>query len=213
MGLYEQHIFPRLCDLATRQFEEARRDIIGGAGGRVLEIGVGTGNNLPYYSALADEVVAIEISPGMLRRARVRADSLRCEHPTGPLIDIRMGDVTHLELGDGTFDTVVSFLVFCSLPDPARAAGELYRVLKPGGKLLVFEHVVAETARWRAWQNRLNPIWSFFACGCNLNRDTRGILETAGFDCSEVRSLREEGSGSVGLPIVHGVASKPLLAA
>ena len=213
MGLYENHVFPRLCDLSTRRFEEHRREIIASASGRVLEIGVGTGNNLPYYSRHAEEVVAIEISAAMMKRAMARAATVRSENAKAPRIAIHPGDVTNLEFDDDEFDTVVSFLVFCSIPDPARAAAEIFRVLTPGGRLLVFEHVAAETPRLRAWQDRLNPMWRFFACGCNINRETRETYQDAGFDCTAIRPLEEPHSKLLSLPIVHGTGIKPLRAA
>jgi SAM-dependent methyltransferase len=208
MSLYEDRVFPLLCELATRGFEDERRQIIAQATGSILEVGVGTGHNLPYYSQRARAVVGLEISPAMLRRAEARARSVRRRDPAGPAIEIRLGDVEDLEFESESFDTVVSFLVFCSLPDPARATAEIYRVLKPGGRLLVFEHVAANGGSLRWWQDRLNPVWRCFACGCNLNRDTGRILAEGGFDCRSVEALERSFSPLATLPIVHGVAVK-----
>ena len=208
MRLYEDRVFPLLCDLATRGFEDRRRAIIAQATGDTLEVGVGTGHNLPHYSRRARAVVGLELSPAMLRRAAARARSVRRHNPAGPAIDLRLGDVGDLQFESESFDTVVSFLVFCSLPDPARAAAEIHRVLKPAGRLLVFEHVAASGGGRRWLQDRLNPVWRVFACGCNLNRDTGRILEEGGFDCRSVENLGRSLSPLATLPIIQGTAIK-----
>ncbi len=209
MGLYARFVFPYLCDLATRPFEDDRREVIASAAGRVLEIGVGVGRNLPHYSAAASEVVGIEVSQAMLEKTAQRIIRLREGGTALPSIDLRLADATELPFGDGEFDAVISFLVFCSLPKPDLTAAEIFRVLRPGGRVHVFEHVAARAPRLRKWQDRLNPIWNRVSCGCNLNRDTRAVFQRAGFDCSALNQVVRDDSLSVTGPKLVGVAARP----
>jgi ubiquinone/menaquinone biosynthesis C-methylase UbiE len=147
-----------------------RRWLVGGAAGRTLDVGCGTGRNLPLIEASA-HVIGLDPARESLLAARRRA-------PRVPLVQ---GDAQALPFRDGTFDTVVSGLVFCSVPDPARGLVEVKRVLKPGGALRMLEHVRAQ-GRWKARaQDRLQPLWTRLSGGCHPNRDTERTVQTAGF--------------------------------
>jgi ubiquinone/menaquinone biosynthesis C-methylase UbiE len=208
VGLYERRIFPWLCALAVRRFAAQRREVVGTAAGRVLEVGVGVGASLPCYTEQATEVVAIDVSAAMLEKARARLRALAGAGPTA--FTLAVGSAQALEFADDTFDTVVAFLVFCSLPDPQAAAAEMFRVLKPNGKLVFFEHVYAGDNPLGTWQRRLNPLWQRLAGGCNLTRDTRAILERAGFRFAEIDEYVHGRSPKlIGLKI-QGMAVKPL---
>jgi ubiquinone/menaquinone biosynthesis C-methylase UbiE len=141
-------------------------------GPRVLEVGVGTGKNLAYYPSEA-AMTAIDLSPKMLDRARRRAASLHIE------VDLRLGDVQELEFGDQTFDEVVGTFVFCSVPDPLRGLSEVRRVLKPGGHLLLVEHVRAADALAGRLQDLANP-FTVRITGVNINRRTADNVTNAG---------------------------------
>jgi len=150
-------------------------------GGLVLEVGVGTGKNLRYYRQ-GQSVTAIDFSPKMLERARRNA-----QHG-GVKATLQLMDVQALEFPDSSFDSAMSTFVFCSVPDPVRGLGEVRRVLRPGGRVYLLEHVLSrrQPARWL--MQRLNGIMRTFD-GANLNRDTVANVELAGFDLVDMRDL------------------------
>jgi len=146
--------------------------------GRVLEVGVGTGKNLPYHPAGAD-ITAIDLSPRMLERARRRAARL------GSSARLDVADVQALPFPDASFDTAVATFVFCSVADPVLGLRELRRVLKPGGRLLLLEHVLSERPWLRGLMRRLDPL-PHHLWGAHLNRETVQNVRAAGF--TEVRA-------------------------
>ena len=149
---------------------EWRRWVAGGAHGRVLDLGSGTGRNLPLLPP-GTRAVAVDPSLDALRRARRRA-------PGTPLLGAQ---AEALPFRDGTFDTVLSGLVFCSVGEPTRGLAELKRVLRPDGQLRMLEHVRSRIP-WRAWiQDAIQPLWTWVAGGCHPNRDTETAVERAGF--------------------------------
>lgn len=183
MGFYSERIFPPLLDRATRPLYRDRQRLIGRARGRVLEIGVGNGANLPLYGDAATEIHGLEPEAGLLERAgRARAAA-----PAPERFHLLQGDAHHLPYPDGHFDSVVACLVLCTIPDPARAAREMRRVLADHGELLVLEHVASHRPRVHRWQRRLNPVWRHLACGCQLDRPTADTLAAAGFDLTDTR--------------------------
>jgi ubiquinone/menaquinone biosynthesis C-methylase UbiE len=135
------------------------------ATGRVLELGVGTGLNLPYYAA-AETVVGVDPDPHMLRRARKRGGAELVE-----------ASAEQLPFADESFDTVVAALSLCTIPDVGAALAEARRVLRPGGRLLFLEHVRSESPRAAAFQDRIEPLWMRLAGGCHPNRDTVAEIE------------------------------------
>ncbi len=159
---------------------ERREKLVGQANGRVLEIGGGTGLNLPYYGAGVEEVVFAEPEEPMARRLekKLPAHSLKASVIRAP--------AEKLPFDDGSFDTVVSTLVLCTVDDPVQSLQEAHRVLKPGGKLLFLEHVRSDNAKSARWQDRLNGIQRRVACGCNCNRDTLASIKAHGFSVSDV---------------------------
>jgi len=147
-----------------------RRRLVEGAHGRVLEVGCGTGRNLPLYADPAS-VVAMDPDPAALRRARRRTP--------GALYVVARAEA--LPFADQGFDTVVSGLVFCSVQDPPRALGEVRRVLVADGELRMLEHVRHRRPLLARMQDRVQPAWTCFSGGCHLNRDTEAAVEQAGF--------------------------------
>lgn len=160
-----------------------RSRLVPHARGRVLEVGVGTGANLPYYPS-STCVTAIDESPDMLAVAARRAGAL------GNRVSLGLMDVESLAFPAGQFDTVVASLVFCSVVDQRRALGELRRVLKrPGGRLLLLEHMRPDS-RPLAWAaDLLNIPWYAFNGRCNLNRETQQAVVQAGFELAQVESV------------------------
>ncbi|MFM0084809.1 class I SAM-dependent methyltransferase [Paraburkholderia sediminicola] len=183
MDFYNNVILPRLCHLAmrNRRLVPYRERVIGGAQGRVLEIGIGSGLNLSFYRAPVTDIVALEPAPALIAMAR------RSVHP--PIrVSFIEGSVEAIPLDDHSIDTVVTTWTLCTIPQVATALGEMRRVLKPGGRLLFVEHGLAPDESVRRWQDRLTPAWACFSGGCHLNRPIRTIIERAGFRCERLET-------------------------
>jgi ubiquinone/menaquinone biosynthesis C-methylase UbiE len=164
-------LYDAMCAVLEATGLRAWREwLVQGARGRVLDVGCGTGRNLPLYGE-GTFVVGVDPTPEALAKARRRA-------PGVPLV---LASAEALPFREGAFDTVVSGLVFCSVPDPQRGLREVKRVLKPEGRLRMLEHVRAATA-WRARvQDFVQPAWTVVAGGCHPNRHTEATVEAAGF--------------------------------
>lgn len=170
-----EHVFTALYDPLLWIGERAgmakrREQLLAGANGRVLELGAGTGLNLPYYPDGLDELVLTEPAAPMVSRLERRADR------DGRSCRVVEASAESLPFEDDSFDTVVSTLVLCTVDDPRRAIDETARVLRPGGRLLFLEHVRADTQRLARWQDRLHRPWHAFAAGCHANRPTVDLL-------------------------------------
>jgi len=150
------------------------------AGGRILEIGVGTGKNLPYHPAAA-RTVAVDISPRMLRRAAARARRL------GRGTDLVLADAERLPFRSGSFDAAAATFVFCSVPDPIAGLREVRRTARAGGRIHLLEHVRASNPLIGRLMDLLNPLWVRVS-GANINRDTVANVESAGIRLDEVES-------------------------
>jgi ubiquinone/menaquinone biosynthesis C-methylase UbiE len=180
-------VLPWLIDRAMRQkmLQPYRARVVGAAQGRVLEIGVGSGLNLPLYGPAANAVVAVEPSPPLLQRAR--------RHPAQVPIELVEGSAETLPLDDRSVDTVVTTWTLCTIPDPIRALTEARRVLRPGGALLFVEHGKAPEPGVARWQDRLDPLWSRIAGGCHLNRPIDVLIRSAGFRLDRLETSRVPG--------------------
>jgi len=150
-------------------------------GPRILEVGVGTGKNIPYYPAGA-EITAIDLSPGMLAKAR------RVAAESGSPVDLREMDVQQLDFPDDEFDTVLTSFVFCSVPDAVRGLSEIRRVLRPDGRLLMLEHVLSTNPLLSRAMRLANPM-VLRMMGANIDRRTRESIEAAGFLVEEETDL------------------------
>ena len=178
-------LYDGLCAVVERTgLGEWRRWLAGGARGRTLDVGCGTGRGLPLYGP-AVSVIGLDPAWDSLGRARRRA-------PGVPLVQ---GSAEALPFRTGTFDTVVSSLVFCSVADPARGLAEVKRVLRLEGRLRMIEHVRSRRA-WKAmFQDRVQPLWTWASGGCRPNRETERAVESAGFaieagDRAEMADMR-----------------------
>jgi SAM-dependent methyltransferase len=210
VSFYADRLFPHLLHWVSGHFDSERRDLLAAAEGRVLELGVGTGANLGFYPLEVTDVVAIDPHQAVLRKAAKRLR--RLENGDGGLpyrVRLQRVDAEALPYEDASFDTVVAFLVLCTIPDPGRAAEEAHRVLRPGGKLLVLEHVGAEPeTSLRSWQHRLDPLWSRAAVGCHLQRDTGDRLAEAGFDTAPLESYQDDAWFPPTAPRIRGVLKR-----
>jgi len=184
MGFYSDIILPRLCDLAMRnkQLVPYRERVIGAAEGRVLEIGVGSGMNLPFYRPPVREVLALEPAPRLIAMARSasRASSMP--------VSFLEASAEAIPLEEHSVDTIVTTWTLCSIPQAATALADMRRVLRPGGKLLFVEHGLAPDEGARRWQDRLTPVWRCISGGCHLNRPIRSMIEGAGFHLDRIET-------------------------
>ncbi len=189
MNFYEKWILPRLVDVAMRNKEATRyrKKIVTQARGSVLEIGVGSGLNLPFYGAGVEHLYALDPSEELLTMARKKARGIALP------IEFLAHSGEEIPLDAGSVDTVVTTWTLCSIPDPAQALKEMKRVLKPGGTLLFAEHGLAPEAQVQRWQQRLNPLWSRFTGGCNLNRKIDQLIRAAGFQIANLETEYAKG--------------------
>ena len=202
MGLYADHIFPRLMDrvMRTPPFQKQRQEVLAQVYGNVLEIGFGTGLNLPHYPNTVTWLTAIE--PGHLLAKRVAERSANLAMP----VEIFRYRAETLPWEDQRFDCGVSTWTLCTIRDPLRALSEIRRVLKPGGKFIFLEHGRSEDPKIARWQNILNPFQRLFACGCHLNRRIDRIIEDSGFTVEQLDRFVMEGVPRPGADMYRGVA-------
>jgi SAM-dependent methyltransferase len=205
MGLGD-HLAPILTDTLGGQFEkkpwtiEHRRKLLAPAEGRVLEIGAGTGFNLPHYPEGIRELVVTDRLDGMLRRAQKRAAK------AGRKIEAERVTGESLPYDDNSFDTVVASLVLCSVDDQDRVLAEIGRVLRPGGMYLFMEHVRSDDPALARRQDRFEGLWKAVCFGCHPNRDTLPCIQAA-FQVEEVeRGELPAGAPKIVRPFVLGRA-------
>ena len=201
MGFYQDQIVPVLINLAMRQQDLVpyRSRIVSVAVGRVLEIGVGSGMNLPLYIDRAVEILGLEPHPKLLRMASAKAAPVASK-----LIE---GSAEAIPLDAWAVDTVVLTWTLCTIPDATKALAEMRRVLKPSGQLLFVEHGLSPDERVQKWQDRLTPIWKRIAGGCHLNRPVRKLIEDAGFRISRLETGYMPGPKP--MTFIYEVAARP----
>lgn len=205
MGFWENRVVPALvsCACSTRPIMKQRQKIIPRARGRVLEIGVGAGTNFRFYDAgQVDEVVAIEPSSGMLRRARGEA----ARTGLAGRVSLHACGAEALPVDAASIDTAVVTFVLCTIPDWQSALREVRRVLKPGGMLLFSEHGLSPDAAVARWQRRIEPIWKRLAGGCHLTRDTLALLRATGFSAEQADTMYLPGTPRIAGWVTWGTA-------
>lgn len=184
-GIYDMMAprYDRVIAIADRVlFADGRQWACAAATGQVLEIAIGTGRNLPFYPPGA-QLTGVDLSPGMLARARTRAETLA--HP----VDLQLGDAQRLSFPDASFDAVVATLTMCSIPDDQAAVAEMARVLRPGGRLVLLDHVVSTSRPVRAVQRLLDPALVRLQ-GDHLLRDPEIAVRRAGLVIEELTRSR-----------------------
>lgn len=187
MGFYARQIVPRLVDLAcgVRPVARQRGKIVPKAKGVVVEIGIGSGLNLPFYDVGdVKKVIGVDPAPPLaLARATARGEGRPFE------VELVEASAEKIPLEDKCADDVVITYSLCTIPNPAAALAEMRRLLKPDGRLLFCEHGLAPDVNVRKWQNRINPYYRPLAGGCNLNRDIPALLKNNGFDIKNLETM------------------------
>ena len=186
MGLYSKYLLPRIIHFSCglKPSMRQREKVVPRARGRVLEVGIGSGLNLPYYDAKeVQQVWGLDPSRELwaLARDNARGADFGLEFLEGVAEDI--------PLENDSVDTIVLTYTLCTLPQIRPAMEEMRRVLKPGGQLVFCEHGLAPDARVRKWQHRLNPVWKKLGGGCNLNRDIPELLTGGGFRIGKMDTM------------------------
>ena len=190
MGFYGERVLPRLVNVAGGMKAAApmRRRVCAGLAGQVVEIGFGSGLNVPFYPAAVDRVAAVEPSGVGWRLAGERLSRTRVPVQWSGL------DGQSLPFPDDSYDAALSTWTLCTIPDPAAALSEVRRVLKPGGTLHFVEHGLAPDERVRRWQHRLEPMQKRIFGGCHLTRPVVDLLTTAGFTIIELDVFYQDGA-------------------
>ena len=204
MAFYSQVIFPRLCDLLlNRPFvAKHRQQLLSTAYGDVLEVGFGTGLNLPHYPAQVKRITTVDPNTGMHRLAQRRVRQSKIE------VDQRVLSGERLPFEGGTFDCAISTFTLCSIGDVGQALSEVYRVLKPGGRLLFLEHGLSPEPSVQKWQRRLNWLEMRLADGCHLDRNMRELVAARPFSSVEVQEFYLESTPKTHGYLYRGTASK-----
>ena len=208
MRFYSQVIFPRLMDfiMTSEILAPHRRRLLSHAEGHVLEIGFGTGVNLPHYPARVEKITAVDPNAGMnaLAARRIEASPIAVE-TRGLTAEI-------LPFPSRSFDTVVSTMTMCSIPSVSRALREVHRVLKPEGRFLFLEHGLSPDPKIRVWQNWLTPVSKLLGDGCHLNRDIRRLVEAQPFTTLALEQFYLQRIPKIAGYMYYGIATKVITA-
>jgi len=204
VGFSSRFIFPLLCDFLfnNRHVARHRRELLANANGNILEIGFGTGLNLPHYPAHIRGITVIDPNRSMHRRAEKRI------RQTGIAVDPHVLGGERLPFGDNTFQSVVSTFTLCSISDVDQALSEVFRVLEPGGRFLFLEHGLSPEPRIQKWQHRLNWLQMHLGDGCRLDRNIRSLVTAQPFSSVEIGEFYMEKTPKTHGYMYRGIASK-----
>ena len=185
MGFYSEVLFPWGMNLTMsgKEFQKQRRAVLQSVDGNILEIGFGSGLNLPHYPNTVKKLVSVDPNRGMARYTARQIAASDIE------VDRQVLSGESLPMPDKTFDTVVSTWTLCSIADVEKALAEVHRVLKPGGRFIFLEHGLSPDKSVRRWQNRLNGLQKIVADGCHLNRDMHELVAGTGFNNLDVENF------------------------
>ena len=178
MGLYDKYILPKFlnCACGSKPINYQRQKVVPLAKGKVLDIGIGSGLNIPFYSSdKIDKVIGIDPSHELIELAKELANDSKAS------IELVIGSAESIPYPDNFFDTVLVTYTMCTIPNVAIANKEMWRVLKDDGRLIFCEHGLAPDKKISKWQNRIDPFWGKIAGGCHLNRDIQKLITDAGF--------------------------------
>ena len=178
MGLYDKYILPKFlnCACGSKPINYQRQKVVPLAKGKVLDIGIGSGLNIPFYNSdQIDKVIGIDPSYELIELAKELANDSKAS------IELVIGSAESIPYPDNFFDTVLVTYTMCTIPNVAIANKEMWRVLKDDGSLIFCEHGLAPDKKISKWQNRIDPFWGKIAGGCHLNRDIQKLITDAGF--------------------------------
>ena len=186
MGFYAKYVLPRLIDLAMRNEDTARlrAESVPQARGSVLEIGIGSGLNLPFYSSQVRHVYGVDPSAELQSMAAKKASAVPFR-----VTFLRQSAEESLPVTNLSIDTVVMTWTLCSIPNPAAALQRIKTAMKPDGRMIFIEHGRSPEARVAVWQDRLTPLWKRIGGGCHLNRSINELIRAAGFHITDQRNL------------------------
>jgi ubiquinone/menaquinone biosynthesis C-methylase UbiE len=190
MSFYDKYILPSFlnCACGAKPILYQRGKVVPLAEGLVLEVGIGSGLNIPFYDAnKVDKVIGLDPSPELNEMAEKVVSKTAAEN--GLNVEIILGSAEAMPFPDDHFDSVVITYTLCTIPDAESANLEIRRVLKPGGKLIFCEHGLAPDAGVAKWQGRIDPIWGKIAGGCHLNRDIPQLITGAGFTLETLEQM------------------------
>ncbi len=204
MGFYSRVIFPRFYDcVADKPFWARHRTRqLASVHGEILEVGVGTGLNLPHYPRQVQRITTVDPNPGMNKRLLRRMDQ------TGMEVDRRVISSEQLPFDEASFDCMVSTITLCSIPNVKNALGELYRVLKPGGRMLFLEHGLSPDPGVQKWQRRLDRFQGVLADGCTLTLDVPELFATQPFSTVDIENFYIEKTPRTHGYMYRGTATK-----
>jgi ubiquinone/menaquinone biosynthesis C-methylase UbiE len=204
MGFYDDHLLPHILNfmMDTKQMEEERKRCLAEARGTVLEVGFGTGLNLPHYPVAVTKVVGVDPSATSAKLARKRIEA--APFP----VEVMGLSAGRMPVADGSFDSIVCTFTLCTIPDAAAALLEMRRVLGANGHLYFVEHGHAEDPKVARWQERLNGIQRAVCGGCNLNRPIGALVEGGGFEMVRLETGYMEGAPRFGGFLYRGVARR-----
>ncbi len=186
MSLYDKYVLPKFlnCACASKPILRQRQKVVPLAEGKVLEIGIGSGLNLPFYEkSKIDEVWGLDPSEELSAMARIVADQESIE------VNFISSGAEEIPLPDNHFDSVLITYTMCTIPEVLRANQEIRRVLREDGKMIFCEHGEAPDENIRKWQKRINPFWRKIAGGCNINRKIPSLIQDSGFDIVEMEEM------------------------
>ncbi|MDA7753053.1 class I SAM-dependent methyltransferase [bacterium] len=186
MGLYDKYILPHFlnCACGSKPIKYQREKVVPMAEGLVLEVGIGSGLNIPYYDAAkVDKILGLDPSEELNRMA------LKVAEDKGIPVEFILSGAEAMPLPDNHVDTVLVTFTMCTIPEVAAANKEMLRVLKPGGKMIFCEHGLAPDTNVSKWQSRIDPIWGKIAGGCHLYRDIPGLITAAGFEIEAMEQM------------------------
>ena len=186
MSLYEKYVLPKFlnCACGSKPVARQREKVVPLAEGRVLEIGIGSGLNLPFYDKTkVDEIWGLDPSEELSEMARTVATH------EGMKVNFISSGAEEIPLPDNHFDSVLITYTMCTIPEVIRANTEIRRVLKEQGKMIFCEHGVAPDDNIRKWQKRINPFWGKIAGGCNIDRNIPSLIQDSGFDIIEIEEM------------------------
>ena len=184
--LYEKMVLPKLCDkcCGTKPINYQRKKVVPLAKGVVLEVGIGSGLNIPFYNKNnIEKIIGLDPSEELNVLAKRVADD------NGIQIDFLINGAEDIDLPDNSVDTILITYTLCTIPNLDKSMSEMKRVLKPGGKFIFCEHGIAPDMNIIKWQRRINPIWGIFFGGCNINRNIPKIISESGFNISNLNQM------------------------